>query len=107
MEEKMADLMNLETEKERLQEDKEVIVTELQEKEALLEIEMREKNKLEEILNEMNSKLVSGGEALEVAEQEVAKREREHSLILKKQRKEKKKLRDEMEDREEKMFEMN
>jgi len=44
------------------------------------------------MLNEMNSKLVSGGEALLAAESEVAQRERVHSIALKKQRKEKKKL---------------
>ena len=84
MQAKMQDLMHLETEKERLKEDKEVIEDQLNEKEAMLAIEQQERLKLEEMLQDMNGKLVSGGTALEIAEREVAQRERQHSLALKK-----------------------
>jgi len=52
----------IEQEKNRLNQDKELIANELQEKEQKLRAEQEEKEALETMLKELNNKLVSGGQ---------------------------------------------
>lgn len=61
---------------------------------------------MEDMIQEMNAKLVSGGQQLEEAERDMAVRNRQASLNLKKQRKVAKKLAAEKQEKEEEMLMM-
>jgi len=53
MQEKMQELMQLEEDRQKLNEDKEAIAADLADKEELLEIEKKEKQAMEDMLAEM------------------------------------------------------
>jgi septal ring factor EnvC (AmiA/AmiB activator) len=55
-------MQKIESEKNRLNQDKEQIANELVEKEAKLREEQQEKMDLESMLTDLNNKLVSGGQ---------------------------------------------
>jgi len=77
---------------------------ELQLKEQHLQQERQQKEDLQKKLEEIQQKLIGGGEALDEAEQERLRVQREFQLRLKKQKKKQKKLLEETKKKEEEML---
>lgn len=67
-------------------------------------MEQKEKNQLEMMINQMEQKLVSGGNALEEKEREAAQKYRDFQKKLKKQRKKQQELEDERKRKEDELI---
>ncbi len=74
--EKLQEIENLEKEKNNINLEKERIEDQLKEQEEKLQIEQEEKSKLAELIQEMENKVVQGGQALEEKEKEQARKYR-------------------------------
>ena len=89
----------------QLQEEQKVINDELQQKEEILKAEQEQKKKMEELLKHMEEKMVTGGQALESKDKEIAKNRRKMQLKLKEQMKiQQELLQEQLKEKEEKLF---
>lgn len=77
---------------------------ELAEKERMIEMEAKQKEELQSIIKDMEEKLMTGGDVLEVKEKTQAKAYREFQLKLQKQKLKEKRLKEEQFKREEELM---
>ncbi len=103
-EEDSTKLKELETEKENLNKDKELIESQLKEREKEFLSEKEQRQSLESMMHELEQKLMFGGQQFEEREKEQTKKYKEMQQQLRQQRAKERQLREEQQRKEEEML---